>query len=97
VIDWWGATDPSPAAKEPALNRSWLGWLRSWPLLLGAVIAFAFGVWLTQGTEQRVYIAGSLITVGCILLGVWIAMLVRHDHTGETEAPPPEGDDDASE
>ena len=63
--------------------RNW-SWIRSWPLLIGAVICFAIGLSLVGDDTQRVYAATALLTIGAILIGGWIVLLVVHGHTGET-------------
>jgi FtsH-binding integral membrane protein len=66
-------------------DSGWLKYLKSWPLLIAAVIAIAFGVGLASSDQQRAYGAVTLLTVGTLLLGVWIALLVTHGHTGEDD------------
>lgn len=75
-------------------DRSWLQWLRSWPLLIGAVICFAVGLSLVGDDTQRVYAATALLTIGSILIGGWIVLLVVHGHTGESAHQPKDSEDE---
>lgn len=51
--------------------------LSKWPLLLGAVIAYAIAVYeetVTDNTEVLIGIAGMV--VGSVLLGTWLALFI---------------------
>jgi Na+/glutamate symporter len=76
--------------------------LSKWPLLLGAVIAYALAIYeetVTDTTEIAVAIAG--IVVGSVLLGTWLALYIidferrweRLSSDRQTESgPPPESE-----
>lgn len=65
--------------------KSW-GWLRSWPLLVAAVVALATGTRLSVDTTTRAAIGLVLVTLGAVCLGAWIALLSAHDYTGRDPA-----------
>jgi hypothetical protein len=70
------------------------GWLRPWPLLLGALAAVAAGTRLLNSPDGRELAAASLLTIGAVLIGAWICLLAAHDYSGREPDDPPKDDHD---
>jgi len=51
-------------------------------MLLGAVMAFVFGIGLLAGAEARNGAGEALIVIGAVLVGAWVALLASHGHSG---------------
>jgi hypothetical protein len=67
-------------------------WLRTWPLLIAAVIAFTAGTRLLTDEGSRELAAAALVAMGAVCLGSWITMLASHDYSGRE--PDDRQDDD---
>lgn len=63
-------------------DRLTYGWIRSWPLLIAAVITFVAGTRLLTDVNDRELAAAALLVVGAICVGAWITMLAAHDYPG---------------
>ncbi len=66
---------------SPSPTRDW-SWLRPWPLLIAAVIAFVVGAQLLGSNDARQLAGSALIVVGAVCVGAWIVMLAAHDYPG---------------
>jgi hypothetical protein len=70
---------------SPSPTRDW-SWLRPWPLLIAAVIAFVVGAQLLGSNDARQLAGSALIVVGAVCVGAWIVMLAAHDYPGYDQA-----------
>jgi len=58
-----------------------------WPALLGAALCIVVGAVLIRDVPNgNIYTGLTLISIGCVLLGVFIAAeLLKHDNKGDKE------------
>jgi hypothetical protein len=66
--------------------RKSYAWLRPWPLLIAGVAAFLGAIRLLLNTTSLEAVGFSLVAIGAVCLGAWIALLASHDYAGQ-EAP----------